>query len=148
MTYTEALRDPRWQRRRLEKMQEASFCCEECGAADKPLNIHHKHYKKHARPWEYDLKDLSCLCDDCHDKTHRPQRNINSFQSLLRAALARHNAGTLGGKKDIIAFVSPYLCSIDSAVERDGYFRVLAWVLGVELGGVETLAEFKKGEIV
>ncbi len=50
---------------------------------------------------------------------------INSFQFLLRAARARHNPGTPEGKKGIIAFLSPYLSSIDSQVKRDGYFRAL-----------------------
>jgi len=67
---------------------------------------------------------------------------INSFQFLLRAARARHNAGTPEGKKGIIAFLSPYLSSIDSPVKRDGYFRALAEELGVELESVRE--DFRK----
>ncbi len=62
---------------------------------------------------------------------------INSFQFLLRAARARHNAGTPEGKKGIIAFLGPYLSSIDSPVKRDGYFRALAEELGVEFESVQ-----------
>ena len=67
---------------------------------------------------------------------------INSFQFLLRAARARHNAETPEGKKGIIAFLSPYLSSIDSPVKRDGYFRALAEELGVELESVRE--DFRK----
>ena len=67
---------------------------------------------------------------------------INSFQFLLRAARARHNAGTPEGKKGIIAFLSPYLSSIDSPVKRDGYFRALAEELGVEFESVQE--DFRK----
>jgi DNA primase len=67
---------------------------------------------------------------------------ITSFQFLLRAARARHNAGTPEGKKGIIAFLSPYLSSIDSPVKRDGYFRALAEELAVELESVQE--DFRK----
>jgi DNA primase len=67
---------------------------------------------------------------------------INSFQFLLRAARARHNAGTPEGKKGIIAFLGPYLSSIDSPVKRDGYFRTLAEELGVEFESVRE--DFRK----
>ncbi|OHD74321.1 MAG: DNA primase [Spirochaetes bacterium RBG_16_67_19] len=62
---------------------------------------------------------------------------INSFQFLSRAARSRHNPGTPEGKKGIIAFLSPYLSSIDSPVKRDGYFRALAEELGVEFESVQ-----------
>jgi DNA primase len=61
---------------------------------------------------------------------------INSFRFLLKAARARHDPGTPEGKKEIIAFISPYLSSIDSQVKRDGYFRVLGEELGVDFESV------------
>jgi DNA primase len=61
---------------------------------------------------------------------------ITSFRFLLLAARARHNAGTPEGKKGIIAFLGPYLSSIDSPVKRDGYFRALGEELGVEFDSV------------
>jgi len=71
LTYSERLRDPRWQRRRLEIMQRAGFICEECVAQDhRTLNVHHKVYRRGAMPWEYTDDELECLCEDCHRKRH------------------------------------------------------------------------------
>lgn len=69
-TYSEKLRDPRWQKRRLEIMDAAGFKCVECGAGDKTLNVHHKRYLSGHDPWDYYDIDLACLCDDCHKAEH------------------------------------------------------------------------------
>jgi 5-methylcytosine-specific restriction endonuclease McrA len=53
-TYFEKLKDPRWQRKRLEVMERAGFACEYCGSATETLNVHHGFYEKGKEPWEYD----------------------------------------------------------------------------------------------
>lgn len=70
MSYSDQLRDPRWQRRRLEIMSRADFSCEKCHSATKTLHVHHKQYRAGARPWEYADNELECLCDDCHGAEH------------------------------------------------------------------------------
>ena len=67
-SYWELLKDPRWQRKRLEVMERDGFKCAECGATDKTLNVHHTYYAKGAAPWEYDCWSLRCLCDSCHKR--------------------------------------------------------------------------------
>lgn len=69
-------RDPRWQKKRLEIMEAWEFKCSMCDAADKPLNVHHKIYRKGAAPWEYSSRDLECLCENCHEKTHARMTEI------------------------------------------------------------------------
>lgn len=69
-TYSELLRDPRWQRKRLEVMNRADFKCEGCGADDKTFNVHHRVYRKGAKPWEYEDDELVCLCERCHLQCH------------------------------------------------------------------------------
>lgn len=50
MEYDELLKDPRWQRKRLEAMQADKFTCQMCFRSDKPLNVHHKKYIQGAAP--------------------------------------------------------------------------------------------------
>lgn len=69
-TYYEKLKDPRWQKKRLEVMEHNEFACEVCGDNESPLNVHHKEYFKGQEPWEYEIRQLSCLCEDCHEETH------------------------------------------------------------------------------
>lgn len=69
-TYFEKLKDPRWQKLRLEVMQANEFCCEICGSGEETLNVHHKEYFKGVEPWDYVAKQLACLCETCHKNEH------------------------------------------------------------------------------
>ena len=66
MTYAEKLKDPRWQRKRLEIMEASKFSCSRCSADDATLHVHHCYYEKGLMPWEYPNESLKCLCDWCH----------------------------------------------------------------------------------
>lgn len=66
-TYWEKLKDPRWQKKRLEIMQRDSFTCQNCFKSDIELNIHHRIYRKKASPWEYEDHELVTLCRSCHE---------------------------------------------------------------------------------
>lgn len=65
--YWEKLKDPRWQRRRLEIMRRDNFTCLECKSATNTLNVHHCYYIKGADPWEHPDSALKTLCEDCHN---------------------------------------------------------------------------------
>lgn len=70
-TYSELLKDPRWIARRFEVIERANWCCEECGEnlifSEESINVHHRHYRAGAKPWEYENADLMCLCRKCHE---------------------------------------------------------------------------------
>lgn len=78
-SYAELLRDPRWQKARLETMQRAGFACERCGDKETTLNVHHKNYKRDHAPWEYELSNFVCLCRDCHEIVHQQKEMINNL---------------------------------------------------------------------
>lgn len=65
-TYSEKLKDPRWQRKRLEVMQRDNFACCQCGDAESTLNVHHLKYHKSGDPWMTDDENLVTLCENCH----------------------------------------------------------------------------------
>jgi hypothetical protein len=65
-------RRPEWQKFRLELFEYHDFTCQYCGAETKQLHAHHFYYKKGAKPWEYLIEEMRCLCDDCHSKEHMP----------------------------------------------------------------------------
>ena len=75
-TYSEKLKDPRWQRRRLEIFKKADFTCESCGATDKTLCVHHDLYLMGHEPWDYDDIILRCFCEECHEYTHNLKRLV------------------------------------------------------------------------
>ena len=66
MTYSEKLRDPRWQKLRLEIMGRDEFRCRLCRSKEKTLNVHHSYYSKGANPWDYPNDSLVTVCEGCH----------------------------------------------------------------------------------
>lgn len=66
--YFERLKDPRWQRMRLEIMQRDDFACVSCGDTESTLNVHHGYYAKDTEPWEYPEESMWTLCRACHKK--------------------------------------------------------------------------------
>lgn len=82
--YWQKLKDPRWQRKRLEIMERAGFKCEYCEDDSTTLHIHHGYYEKGLEPWEYENDTLWCLCENCHDQAQcamrDAQREIAKFK--------------------------------------------------------------------
>lgn len=81
-SYFEQLKHPKWQKKRLEILQLNEFTCEECGADDQTLHIHHSYYEKGRAPWDYPESSLHCLCAACHQR-------IQNSQSLLQRQIGR-----------------------------------------------------------
>ena len=65
-SYSQLLRDPRWQRKRLEILNRDDWRCQICAQIDKPLNVHHLFYIKGRAPWQYLDSAFTTLCDECH----------------------------------------------------------------------------------
>lgn len=81
MRYDNLLKDPRWQRRRLEIMQRDDFTCNHCGSTKNTLNVHHLYYVKNKMPWEYPDDALITLCEECHEQTHDTRKGDNVVKS-------------------------------------------------------------------
>ena len=75
MTYLEKLKDPRWQKKRLEIMQRDGFMCRVCWDDESTLNVHHYFYKHGIEPWEYENDDLITLCESCHNAEKDERKN-------------------------------------------------------------------------
>ena len=66
-TYSELLRSPLWQKKRLKILERDDFTCQYCGCKERELQVHHRVYHKGAKPWEYDDSELITLCSQCHE---------------------------------------------------------------------------------
>ena len=69
-SYSEKLKSPKWQKKRLEIMNLRGFKCDKCGNEDEQLNVHHRFYIKGREPWEYDNDVFQVLCNKCHKIEH------------------------------------------------------------------------------
>jgi hypothetical protein len=114
MTYAEQLKDPRWQKKRLEVMEREGFKCQTCEAEHKTLHAHHLCYHKGMKPWEYALEDLSCLCEECHCKVEARLKSIRRLSAL-------HWSIDPGRMIDVILYASQPPPDDDQSHEYLGY---------------------------
>jgi len=97
MTYSEKLKDPRWQKKRLEIMQRDEFMCQLCQETEETLVIHH--YKYSGEPWDVEDKYLMTLCESCHESEHR---DMKENKKLLDESMAGLPADSYRGVASII----------------------------------------------
>lgn len=67
-SYSELLKDPRWQKIRLLVLERDRWECTYCGDKERTLHVHHTKYRYGAKPWEYEPDSLKTLCVDCHEE--------------------------------------------------------------------------------
>lgn len=70
MKYSDKLKDPRWQKMRLEILNRDEFSCQRCGDSESTLHVHHLSYEKGKEPWDYVLENFMTLCQSCHDSEY------------------------------------------------------------------------------
>ena len=73
--YLDLLKDPRWQKKRLEILERDGWACKLCGDKESTLAVHHCGY--HGKPWESPDEELETLCEKCHAV-------ISEFESLAK----------------------------------------------------------------
>jgi hypothetical protein len=65
-TYSEKLRDPKWQKKRLEILERDKFSCQLCLDEKTELHVHHFTYDFKKEPWDYDDSNFITYCKHCH----------------------------------------------------------------------------------
>jgi len=85
--YSEKLKDPRWQKKRLEVFNRDGFVCSNCGNSESMLAVHHLYYEKDKDPWDYPLEAFKTICEECHEVEHSCRKEYeNSLLEILRKA--------------------------------------------------------------
>lgn len=141
-SYSQKLLDPRWQKKRLEVMQENEFSCEICGDTESTLHIHHKQYLKGNEPWDYLVQQLACLCESCHEGTHQLPDILSHVCSFLpidgknsRLEIAILISGILG--KGISKSFTNYekaIYQIGELIDTNNAIKILDILKGVQNG--------------
>jgi hypothetical protein len=84
--YSAKLKDPKWQRRRLEILGRDDFRCRLCQDTAATLAVHHLAYTA-AQPWDEPESNLITVCEHCHEliKHPRGRHQVRAFQMILAA---------------------------------------------------------------
>ncbi len=103
--YLKKLRDPRWQKMRLEVFQRDSFHCQRCPPSETgeestdTLHVHHNYYETGKEPWEYPVEAFTTLCETCHEAetANRPEMDKYLIQALKKTGLPYFGVEALAG---------------------------------------------------
>lgn len=96
-TYSEKLKDPRWQKKRLEILERDGWRCRACGNDKETLVVHHIQYQKGKEPWDYSEDDLETLCELCHSTFH--DSALHPDQKVMKVLLMRMAIAAMKGDK-------------------------------------------------
>jgi hypothetical protein len=83
--YSKKLKDPRWQKKRLQILERDNWKCRHCYDAESTLHVHHLLYAPNAEPWDYDPMFLLTLCETCHQSETDNRRYRDSVLTGLLA---------------------------------------------------------------
>ena len=120
--YSKKLRDPRWQKKRLEIMERDEFSCRMCGDNSSTLNVHHCYYDN-KEPWAYESSSLITLCEECHKSESAAKIDKNALINIMSSkGMMSHHFNEI-------------VCAIDeSKIYQfdDYYISALAWSINNE----------------
>lgn len=104
--YFERLKDPRWQKRRLEMLAAAKWQCQKCGNPFETLHVHHKAYQRGRLPWEYTDAELIVICESCHTAAHDEEGTQGDADLETRIERAREALNTAPPDEKKIAWAA------------------------------------------
>ena len=120
-TYADKLKDPRWQRRRLEILQRDNWGCIYCGDKTSELQVHHLLYLSNRDPWEYDDEHLVTACIACHADETRLKEEDKMLVNMMSMAGCR--------RRDLYSFFTDLRRFIrESGVPKDQFQRLMEFL--------------------
>jgi len=127
LSYSEKLRDPRWQKKRLQVMERDDWECRLCGDGSTTLNIHHLSY--HGDPWDSPDDELICICEHCHSEVEQ-LKDDDSFKNHSALDFYVYKSDHWQNKHRIMFFKSKK----NGVVSMVTYDSSGKWVVGFNFG--------------
>jgi len=82
-SYSDKLKDPRWQKKRLEILERDHWACVVCGDKEETLHIHHIAYLYGKEPWDIPNGLLITMCECCHMDDDIPGEIVKEIADIL-----------------------------------------------------------------
>ena len=118
MEFKDQYKHPSWQKKRLEALEHASFACERCYDDASTLHVHHKRYVKGRMVWEYPVKELAVLCEQCHEIAHEEKDDLQNILARVHPEGYGEILSVIAGFCNYAAGPSSLDLSNDSILDR------------------------------
>lgn len=102
MDYKQQLRDPRWQRKRLEALEASGWECCECGSRNNELHVHHYRYSSGTAPWDYPDDCYGVMCNQCHSKWHAAKLHCDRLLAGFSLLQMEQLRGLIAGLRCVV----------------------------------------------
>lgn len=140
IAWKDQYKHPEWQKKRLECLEAANWECQECGAKEDELHVHHPRYVKGRMVWEYPVTELAVLCESCHKAAH-------SLLDEIKYELAMSSSSTVWAALGYVrAFSSYFANGIPMQVEN---YEVATGIASVyRIPPEDVIAMVKEGLVI
>lgn len=119
--YLAKLRDPRWQKKRLEVLERDNWACQKCYDTKATLHVHHRYYQTGCEPWEYRPDALVTLCEQCHeDETELLRSTETDLLLILKQC---------GAMEEQLSEMAGVFCNYTHRQLKPHEWAVLLWAL-------------------
>lgn len=89
-TYSDKLKSPKWQKKRLEILSRDNWKCRYCDNEEKQLQVHHLKYTERL-PHNEPSINLITVCEDCHKVVEFLKHKMYSELGVLHCINEREN---------------------------------------------------------
>lgn len=136
-TYSEKLKNPLWQKKRLEILNRDNFTCVLCSDTETELHVHHKEYKWGNKPWEYDNDNFLTLCKRCHSV-------IEYFKDYKLTPIISSRFQYAGGENWLISTIFKHdkhglILAINYYSEKSNTQELVTMIEHSDFKGIDTL---------
>ena len=118
-SYSDLLKDPRWQKKKTEILKRDKFTCKLCGDTKTTLHVHHKEYIKGNDPWDYPNNLLVTLCAHCHEEIEKIKKDYPECSFAMFRVHKSNNWST--GKRIMFTSLRGNVCSMGIYDENDQF---------------------------
>ena len=80
-SYSDKLKSPKWQKKRLNILNRDNFTCQLCGDTETELHVNHLKYT--GEPYDAPNEDLETLCKHCHLIHHSVKEKISNVIKIV-----------------------------------------------------------------
>lgn len=126
--YAKKLKDPRWQKKRLQILERDNWTCRDTGKTDEELQVHHCWYAK-GTPWETPDEYLITLSKSAHKRRQALELRAKKALGLIMARCVDDPEDELDSLAGLVKSLEAFVKDHDGLPVIVGYDAFSNWAI-------------------